>query len=359
MTWTDRRILDLFGIELPIIQAPMAGSTTPEMVSAVSEAGGLGSLACAQYTPQQAREAVQKVRAATSRPFNMNFFCHASPEPDPARAAAWHQALERYYTEFGLDHSAPPPASGRAPFDADFCTVVEEARPAVCSFHFGLPEPSLLDRVRRTGARIISSATTVDEARWLEARGCDAVIAMGLEAGGHRGNFLTDDMAAQVGTFALIPRVADAVRVPVIAAGGIGDARGIRAALALGASAVQMGTAYLFTPEARIPAPHREALRRAGEQETVLTNLFTGRPARGILNRVMRDLGPISALAPAFPTAGGSLAPLRGHTEPRGSGDFMSLWAGQAAALGREMPAGELTRRLAAETLKSLPVRPA
>ena len=354
MTWTDRRVLDLFGIELPIIQAPMAGSTTPEMVVAVSEAGGLGSLACAQYTPQQAREAALKVKAGTSRPFNMNFFCHASPEPDPARAAAWHQALERYYVEFGLDHEAPPPASGRAPFDEAFCTIVEEMRPPVCSFHFGLPEQGLLDRVKRTGARIVSSATTVAEARWLEAHGCDAIIAMGLEAGGHRGNFLTQDMTSQVGTLALVPQVADTVRVPVIAAGGIGDARGICAAMALGASSVQMGTAYLFTPEARIPAAHREALRRADEHETALTNIFTGRPARGIINRIMRDLGPMSPLAPAFPTAGGSLVPLRGHTEPLGSGDFMSLWAGQAAALGREMPAGDLTRRLAAKTLEIL-----
>lgn len=359
MSWTDRRILDLFGIALPIIQAPMAGSTTPEMVVAVSEAGGLGSLACAQYTPQQAHDAVQQIKAGTARPFNMNFFCHAAPEPDPSRAAAWHQALGRYYAEFGLDHDAPPPASGRAPFDAAFCAVVEQARPAVCSFHFGLPEPALLERVRRSGARIVSSATTAAEARWLAERGCDAIIAMGLEAGGHRGNFLSDDMATQVGTVALVPQVADAVRLPVIAAGGIGDARGIRAALALGASAVQMGTAYLFTPEARIPAAHRVALRHASGHDTALTNIFTGRPARGILNRVMRELGPISPLAPAFPTAGGSLAPLRSHTEALGLGDFMSLWAGQAVALGREMPAGALTRRLAEETLALLAGHPA
>jgi nitronate monooxygenase len=355
MTWTDRRILDLFGIELPIIQAPMAGATTPEMVIAVSEAGGLGSLACAQYTPQQARDAVRKVQAGTARPFNMNFFCHVPPEPNPAGAAAWHKALARYYVEFGLDPNIPPPASGRAPFDADFCAIVEEVRPSVCSFHFGLPEPSLLDRVKRAGARIISSATTVAEAIWLEAHGCDAIIAMGLEAGGHRGNFLTDQMATQIGTFALVPQVADAVRVPVIAAGGIGDARGIRAALALGAAAVQIGTAYLFTPEAKIPAHHREALLEAGERETALTNIFTGRPARGFVNRIVRELGPISDLAPAFPTAGGSLVPLRAHTEALGSGDFMNLWAGQAAALGREMPAGELTRRLAAEALSERP----
>ena len=349
MTWADRRILDLFGIDLPIIQAPMAGSTTPEMVIAVSDVGGLGSLACAQYTPQQARDAVRQIKSATSRPFNINFFCHVPPEPDQARAEAWHAALRPYYLEFGLDPDKLPPAGNRAPFDAEFCAVVEEVRPAVCSFHFGLPEPSLLERVKRTGARIISSATTVAEARWLEERGCDAIIAMGVEAGGHRGSFLTENMAAQIGTIALVPQVADAVRVPVIAAGGIGDARGIRAALALGASAVQMGTAYLFTPEAKIPAPHRQALRHAGDHETALTNIFTGRPARGMINRIMRELGPLSSLAPAFPTAGGSLTPLRNHTEAQGSGDFMSLWAGQAAPLGHETSARDLTLKLAAE----------
>ncbi|ONG56086.1 2-nitropropane dioxygenase [Pseudoroseomonas deserti] len=351
MPWTDRRLLDLLGIELPIIQAPMAGSTTPEMVVAVSQAGGLGSLPCAALTVAQARDAVVAIRAATGRPFGMNFFCHEPPSPDPARAAAWQAALAPYYRELGLDPAVLPPPGARAPFDEAFCALVEEARPAVCSFHFGLPGPALLQRVKRTGARILSSATTVAEARWLEAQGCDAIIAMGLEAGGHRGNFLSDDMATQIGTFALLPQVVDAVSVPVIAAGGIGDARGIRAALALGASAVQLGTLYLFTPEARIPAPHRAALRQAAGRETALTNLFTGRPARGFVNRVMRELGPVSALAPAFPTAGGSLAPLRAATEPAGSGDFMSLWAGQAAALGREMPAGALTRLLAEETL--------
>ncbi|MDQ1077894.1 nitronate monooxygenase family protein [Pseudoroseomonas cervicalis] len=355
MSWTDRRILDLFGIELPIIQAPMAGSTTPEMVLAVSAAGGLGSLPCALSTPQQAREAVQRIRAGTDRPFNLNFFCHTPPVPDAARAAAWHQALRPYYQEFGLEHGAPPPSGNRAPFDAEFCALVEEVRPAICSFHFGLPEPALLERVRRSGARILSSATTVAEARWLAERGCDAIIAMGLEAGGHRGHFLSDDLSLQLGTMALVPQIVDAVSLPVIAAGGIGDARGIRAALALGASAVQLGTAYLFTPEARIPAPHRAALHDAEGRATALTNIFTGRPARGLVNRIMREMGPISPLAPAFPTAGGALAPLRGHTEPQGSGDFMSLWAGQAAPLGREMPAGELTRRLAAEALGGAP----
>ncbi|MEJ0047317.1 MAG: nitronate monooxygenase family protein [Rhodospirillales bacterium] len=236
------------------------------------------------------------------------------------------------------------PTTGRTPFDADLCTIVEEYRPEIVSFHFGLPPPPLLDRVRATGAKIIGSATTVAEARWLEAHHADAVIAMGLEAGGHRGNFLSDDMARQVGTFALVPQIADAVRVPVIAAGGIADARGIAAAFALGAAAVQIGTAYLLCPEAKIPAPHLAALREAGDDDTVVTNVFTGRPARGIVNRLVREVGPLSSLAPAFPLAGAAVAPLRAATEPHGSGDFVNLWAGQAVRLARAMRAGALTR---------------
>jgi len=355
--WTDRRILDLFGIEHPIIQAPMAGPVYADMVVAVAEAGGLGSLPTATFSVDQTRSELEAIRRHTTKPFNLNFFCHVPPVVDPAREAAWRDRLAPYYQELGVD-PAPRPASTRAGFDDAMCRLVEEFRPAVVSFHFGLPEPALLARVRATGAKILSSATTVDEARWLAAHGCDAIIAQGAEAGGHRGIFLGADprieAASQAGTMALVPQIVDAVKLPVIAAGGIADARGIVAAFALGAAAAQLGTAYLFCPEARVAAPYRAALRNAKDNATALTNVFTGRPARGLLNRAMRELGPLTPDAPAFPLAGGALAPLKAAAEATGSGDFGSLWSGQAASLGRELPAGELTRVLAAETLAKL-----
>jgi nitronate monooxygenase len=348
--WPDTRILDLLGIELPIIQGPLAGATTSAMVIAVSNAGGLGSMPAAMLSIEQLREELKTIRQHTQRPFSVNFFCHQPPAPDEQRARDWKNLLEPYYRELGVDFDAPTPVSNRAPFDNTACEVIEEFRPAVVSFHFGLPEKSLLDRVKATGAKILSSATTVEEAVWLEQHGCDAIIAMGYEAGGHRGMFLSDDLSSQVGTFALVPLIVDAVNVPVIAAGGIGDARGVAAAFLLGASAVQVGTAYLFTPEAKVSASHQKALRTAKESETAVTNIFTGRPARGILNRVMRELGPMSDETPAFPLAGGALMPLRA----KGEADFSSLWAGQAFTLGVEMTSAELTRLLADEALAKL-----
>jgi nitronate monooxygenase len=352
--WPDRRLIELFDIEHPIVQAPMAGAQDFELAAAVTAAGGLGSLPCAMLTRDQAREQIAKVRARTAAPINLNFFCHTPPELNNAREARWRERLKPYYEELGIDPAASVPASNRAPFDAALCAVVEETRPAVVSFHFGLPAPDLLTRVRQAGCLIMSSATTAAEARWLEAHGVDAVIAQGYEAGGHRGMFLTDDIAAQVGTFALVPQVVDAVKVPVIAAGGVSDARGIAAAFALGAAGVQIGTAYLHSPESKISAPHRAALSTARDDGTALTNLMTGRPARGLFNRVMREIGPIADIAPAFPLAAGALAPLRAKAEAQGSGDFSPLWAGQAAALGRAIPAGELTRKLADEAQRHL-----
>jgi nitronate monooxygenase len=349
--WPNNRLLQLLDIELPIVQAPMAGAMDWELAAAAAEAGALGSLPCAMLNADQVREQMAKIRARTDKPINLNFFCHTPPVPNNAREARWRETLAPYYRELGIDPAAPVPSSNRAAFDSAFCDVIDEVEPEVVSFHFGLPEPGLLKRVKAAGAVVLSSATTAAEARWLEARGADVIIAQGYEAGGHRGMFLTDDIAAQVGTFALIPHVVDAVKAPVIAAGGITDARGIAAAFALGAAGVQIGSAYLWSPEAKISTPHRAALNGAPSDATALTNLMTGRPARGIVNRVMREIGAISDLAPQFPLAGGALAPLRAKAEAQGSGDFSPMWAGQAASLGRAMPAGELTRKLAAEAL--------
>jgi nitronate monooxygenase len=356
-TWPDRRVLDLLGVDLPIILAPMAGAALSELAIAVADAGGLGSLPCAMLNAGQVRTEVSIIRRKTSRPVNLNFFCHHVPEADPERERIWRERLAGYYVELGIDPQAPVPGSARMPFDAAMCDVVVELKPEVVSFHFGLPNKTLLARVRDTGAKILSSATTVDEARWLEQEGCDAIIAQGYEAGGHRGMFLTQNISTQAGTMALVPQVVDAVKVPVIAAGGIADARGIVAALTLGASAVQLGTAFLLCPEATISPVHRHALRNATTHETAVTNVFSGRPARGIVNRLVREVGPMSDLAPAFPLASGAIAPLRSKSEAAGSEDFAQMWSGQSAALGRELPASELTKRLAAETLALLAAR--
>jgi len=350
----SRPLLDLLGIELPIVQAPMAGAMDVELAAAVSEAGGLGSLPTAMLTPRQIREQIGALRDRTAKPINLNFFCHSPPVLDNAREAAWRDRLAPYYRELGVDPAAPVPSSNRAPFDAELCELMLELRPQVVSFHYGLPDAALVGRLKQAGAKILCSATTVAEARRVEQDGADVVIAQGYEAGGHRGMFLSTDLAAQIGTFALIPQICDAIDLPVIAAGGITDARGIAAAFALGAAGVQIGTGYLFCPEAKISAPYRAALAEAGERGTMVTNVFTGRPARALVNRLIREVGPLSELAPEFPLATGAAMPLRAAAERSGSGDFSPLWAGQAAPLGRALPAGELTRTLAQEALERM-----
>jgi nitronate monooxygenase len=338
----------LLGIELPIIQAPMAGVQGSALAVAVSNAGALGSLPCAMLSIEAMRKELATIKAHSNKPFNVNFFCHTPPTPSAGQEAAWRAALAPYYGEFGIDADAIPAGPGRAPFSADIADALQEFRPAVVSFHFGLPSAELLRRVKAWGSKILSSATTVGEARWLEAQGVDAVIAQGLEAGGHRGNFLSADLSTQVGTFALLPQIVREVKCPVIAAGGIADAKGVAAAIALGAAGVQVGTAYLLCPEATTSAVHRAALKSEAARHTALTNLFTGRPARGIVNRLIRERGPVSAVAPAFPLATAAIAPLRAKAESRGSGDFSPLWAGQNVSGCREIPAAALTRELAA-----------
>jgi len=352
--WPDRRFLDLVKTEHPIVLAPMAGVMDAELVIAVAQGGGLGSLPSAMLSADKAREQVNIIRQRVSAPLNLNFFCHTPVEADAAREAGWKQRLGAYYQEYSVDPAAPITVANRSPFDAAMCAIVEELKPEIVSFHFGLPEPSLLARVKATGAIVIASATVVREAVWLEQNGADVIIAQGAEAGGHRGMFLTDKLAEQVGTFALVPQVVDAVDVPVIAAGGIADGRGIAAAFALGASGVQIGTAYLRCPESTVSAPARAALAAADDESTVITNVMTGRLARGVANRVMREVGPISLDAPAFPHAATALGPLKVAAEKQGRVDFTNLWAGQALPLGREVPAAELTRTLAEQALARL-----
>jgi nitronate monooxygenase len=339
----------LLAIELPIIQAPMAGAQGNALAVAVSNAGGLGSLPCAMLSLDAMGKELAAIKAQTSKPFNVNFFCHAPPTPSPEREAAWRATLAPYYKEYGIDPDTISVGPGRAPFSSEAADVLNQFKPAVVSFHFGLPSAELLARVRVWGSKILSSATTVEEACWLEAHGVDAIIAQGLEAGGHRGIFLSDDLTSQVGTIALLPQMVRAVKLPVIAAGGIADAKGVAAALALGAAGVQIGTAYLLCPEATTSNVHRAALKSEAARHTALTNLFTGRPARGIVNRIMNELGPISATAPVFPLATAAIAPLRAKAESRGSGDFSPLWSGQNASGCKEIPAGQLTRELAAD----------
>jgi nitronate monooxygenase len=337
----------LLGTELPLIQAPMAGVQGAALAVAVCNAGGLGSLPGAMLTPEALQTELKVLSQGTNRPWNLNFFCHTPPAPDAAREARWREALAPFYAEAGLDISTVPAGARRVPFSHAAADAIEPFRPPVMSFHFGLPAPDLLARVKGWGSVVLSSATTVEEARWLVAHGADAVIAQGVEAGGHRGMFLADDLTTQVGSFALLPQIVAAVDVPVIAAGGIADAAGVAAAMALGAAGVQVGTAYLCCHEATTSALHRAALQSDAALHTALTTLFTGRPARGIVNRLMRELGPLNPAAPAFPTATAAIAPLRAHWEKQGSGDFSPLWSGQNASGCAAIPAAELTLQLA------------
>jgi nitronate monooxygenase len=361
-----------FGITHPLIQAPMAGVQGSALAIAVSEAGGLGSLPCAILSPEQIKAEIEAIKAATTLPYNLNFFCHAPPPPDVAtteREAAWRQLLAPYYAEYGIEPTSIPAGAGRAPFSESLCDLIAPYKPPVLSFHFGLPAPELVARVKAWGGKVLSSATTVAEAKWLEAHGADAIIAQGVEAGGHRGMFLRsnehgvhaglsnafpsdwrDELSTQQGTFTLLPQIVSSVKVPVIAAGGIASAQGVQAALALGASAAQIGTAFMLCDEASTSTLHRAALAHCAahpeQHHTQLTTLFTGRPARGITNRLMRELGAINTTAPVFPTSTAAIAPLRAAAEKQGKANFSPLWSGQNASGCRAVAARELMKTL-------------
>lgn len=336
----------LIGIEHPIVQAPMAGVQDSRLAIQVSEAGALGSLPCAMLNAEQLQVELTKISSATKRPFNVNFFCHKEPVADNERERRWRLQLEPFFNEYEINPQDIPAGGGRQPFSHEVADVVEPFKPVVVSFHFGLPESGLLARVKSWGSTVVSSATTVREARWLEAHGADVIIAQGLEAGGHRGMFLTDDVTTQVGTFALLPQVLDAVNVPVIAAGGIADRAGIRAALSLGASAVQMGTAFLLCDETNTSQLHRDALKSEDAVHSALTNVFSGRPARSLVNRAVRQLGPMNPDVQSFPLAAIPIAALRNRAEALDSADFSPLWCGQNPAGCKEVPVAELIKGL-------------
>jgi nitronate monooxygenase len=337
----------LFEISLPVIQSPMAGSQNHLLAAAVSESGGLGSIPAGMLNAETLDAELSTIEALTRKPYNVNFFCHRTPVENAARTEAWLGLLAPYLKEMAIDPASISGGATRKPFDAAMAEVVERHRPPVVSFHFGLPAPDLLQRVKATGAKILSSATTLEEGRWLQAQGVDAVIAQGVEAGGHRGMFLSEDINSQVGTFALLPQLVTVLDVPVIAAGGIADARGVSAAQALGAAGVQVGTAYLLCDESRASPLHRQALQSPGAEETVLTTLFSGRPARGIVNRLIRELGARPDAVPAFPLAGNAIGSLRAAAEPQGIDHFSPLWAGQNVSGCQPIPAARLTEALA------------
>lgn len=348
--WPDGRFRELLGSRLPIAQAPMAGAGGVELAVAAISAGAVGSLPCAMLRPDEVRAQAAEIRARAAGPLNLNFFCHEMP-PAPNQEA-WLALLRPFYDRFGI---GPAVEEGpvRAPFDSTMAEAVEAVRPDIVSFHFGLPEEPLLERVRAAGARVIASATTIAEARWLARRGVDGIIAQGWEAGGHAGRFLSPP-EEQLGLVALVPQVADATGLPVIAAGGIADGRTMAAALILGAAAVQVGTAYLFCPEALISPRHRAALASDRAERTVFTNLFTGRLARGLRTPPVDALGPVPEGAPPFPHATAALVPLARAARERGEEGFAPMWAGQSAPLGRTLPAAELTEAIAREALALL-----
>jgi nitronate monooxygenase len=336
----------LFDLDIPIIQAPMAGVQGSALAAAVSDTGALGSLPCAMLSAEQIEAELKTIQSRTTGLCNVNFFCHHPRPYDEVQSMRWLEVLSPYLQEYGVDPHSIVPGAGRSPFSHDLADVIEPFAPFVLSFHFGLPSADLLARVKSWNVPIIASATTVQEALWLQSRGVTAVIAQGLEAGGHRGMFLSDDLTTQVGTFALLPQIKEVVDLPVIAAGGISTAEGVRAAFALGAAAVQSGTAFLLCDEANTSAIHRACLQSEASQHTAITNVFSGKPARSIVNRAVQEIGPLCDRAMDFPHAGIAMAALGAIVEADNSGDFSPLWCGQNPSGVSAVPAAAQVRAL-------------
>ncbi|MER8500608.1 nitronate monooxygenase [Mesorhizobium sp. M0204] len=346
--WMRTDLLELLGIEHPIIQAPMSGVTTPELAAAVSNAGALGSLGCGILPAAAIREQLTATQHATNRPVNVNFFAHPAPARDDAAAQTMRDRLRGCYEEVGLG-PVPEPGEPFPTFDRERLEIVLELRPKVVSFHFGLPDTAIVQQLKAAGCTVLCSATTVSEARQLEAGGVDAIIAQGYEAGGHRGTFTGDPAIGTAGTMAFVPQIVDAVRVPVIAAGGIFDGRGIAASFALGASGVQIGTAFLACPEANVQPVYRAALRSANDESTSVTRCFTGRPARVVRNRFVMEMAGEEDAALAFPLQASLVMPLSMAKDESKRADFLPIWAGQGVAKLRQMPAAALVEKLVTE----------
>lgn len=344
--WPDRRLCQLLGTEHPIIQAPMAGSATPELAAAVSNAGGLGSLGCAEMTADQLTTHVADLRSRTNRPFNLNFFTHPAPRLDPAVFTQTREKLLPWYRRLGLEDPAFAATPQGPGFDEERLAQLLALKPRVVSFHFGVPAPASMAALKGAGILLMSTATTVAEARALAEAGVDVVIAQGWEAGGHRGSHRPRAPVDGVGTLALVPQIVDAVRLPVVAAGGIGDGRGIAAAFALGAAGVQIGTGFLSCPEAGTDAVRRAMLRNAAETDTMMTNAFSGRAARAVRSAYASEMERRQTDLPDFPSMYDLSVPLLQSKDPA---EASFLLYGQAARLNRELPAAELVARYVEE----------
>jgi nitronate monooxygenase len=347
--WPSNSLTERLGLTYPIIQAPMAGAATPALAATVSEAGGLGSLGLGTSSPEAAQAEIGRFRQMSDKPLNANFFCHEEPGDVTGTGKTMQARLKKYFDEAGLG-DVPAPTVGYTTFTQGHADVLTVEKLAVVSFHFGLPDAALLAQVRATGAYILCSATTVAEARFLEAAGVDAIIAQGNEAGGHRGTFLGGSSDTQPGLFALLPQVCAAVSVPVIAAGGIVNANTAAAAMMLGAHAVQVGTAFLRNNDAKVSDPHRKALAAGGDESTRVTRLHSGKPARALRNRLLDELADAEEHIAPYPAQRSLVAPLVGV----GEGGFQALWAGQNVGLTQEIDAGDLLRKLGEETAARL-----
>ena len=337
-------ICKMLNIEMPIIQAPMAGVQDWQLAVAVSNAGGLGSIPCGMLSNEQIVEEIEQFKKHSTKPYNLNFFCHDMPELNLQALKTWEKTLSPYFESYNIE-LANDVSGLRVPFDEGIADTIEPFKPPVISFHFGLPSASLVKRVKSWGTIILSSATTLEEALWLQDNGADIIIAQGIEAGGHRALFLNDDLSTQLPTVKLLNILHQTLSIPVIAAGGIANHCDVKNMIELGASAVQVGTSYILCYEAKTSHIHRKAIS-SEETPTALTNLFSGRVARGIINNLMTDLDFINDVVPEFPYASVSLAPLRAKAEEVGKCDFTPLWAGTNRSGCAEISAAELTAKL-------------